>query len=306
MAANLFNMKKIITFILGFVVVFGAIFLFRNFILEKVLVFYVQKQYAYDLSFDKLSWKYNRLRVNELILENDELRLNIDKLQVPLSLYIKPLLEPNVQGANIHLKKFDTNLEDVNLVKNVKVYDLNIKKLKIKKNTYQDIFLQFHVETGKLNLYSEQISPLGPNSKITVNIERNKENDIYCADLKLDSVSPYEIINIAGQGEKVYWNGEFSGDLKFCIDKKRQLLKPHLLLNSDEQGLLDVKDKKALEFMRHRMDQRSFNALIDNLNNYVYNNGIITLHSTEEAKVLAIDLKSEAYGTRRVEIVLHD
>ncbi|MDD5069656.1 MAG: hypothetical protein PHV17_02910 [Candidatus Omnitrophica bacterium] len=123
--------------------------------------------------------------------------------------------------------------------------------------------------------------------------------------MKLSNVSFFELVELFDSKDNISANGLFSGDL--AIDLKGvSVTKINSILNNPFGGFISVPNQKDILFLKDRLDKASYQALIDNFNNYGYNKGVIEVESTSNDIEVKLNFESVKRGQRNMTFYLHD
>ena len=99
--------------------------------------------------------------------------------------------------------------------------------------------------------------------------------------------------------------GMFDGQIKSCFKGAKPMsLKTEFFNN--QGGFVHIKKEASFYLLRKQLDKATYNKVIDNLENYRYNEGNIAIHKEENNLVVKILLDSEEMGKRDITLNLHN
>ncbi|MDP2923589.1 MAG: hypothetical protein Q8O30_07740 [Candidatus Omnitrophota bacterium] len=129
-------------------------------------------------------------------------------------------------------------------------------------------------------------------------------NGIYL-DADFENVSFENIISIIAGEDNATIRGTFNGNLTLYWDGDK-LIKLAGSFHNKEGGFINIKKETSLDFIKNYLDALSYKALIDNLKNYEYNIGEISIVNERDILSLKMDFSSEKMGRRNLIINLHN
>ena len=107
-----------------------------------------------------------------------------------------------------------------------------------------------------------------------------------------------------GAQDKVYLEGDYSGEVGACFNKG-VLAELTGFFNSASQGLIRIEKEMAFDFLKQRLDKKSYEALVDSFRNYTYNKGNISISKQEDVISVHLDFNSESAGRRDIIVNYH-
>lgn len=183
-------------------------------------------------------------------------------------------------------------------------YMLTIPRMVIKKKEIEDLSFPLKIGSTFIELVRGENVFFGPEAYVRGKVEYKKP-DTFCLDLVLERASFANIMEIINEKGDFTLDGLFGGDIGFCIKGKEISLVRGNFYNK-QGGMINIKKEASLDFLRKYLDEDTYNRLIDNLKNYAYNKGGISL-STDDARLIAVlNFESEKMGKRQFAVTFHN
>jgi hypothetical protein len=126
-----------------------------------------------------------------------------------------------------------------------------------------------------------------------------------CFFLSLTDLSFKDLIFLATGKKEIVLKGKFKGEAKICFkDSKISYLE--LAIYNLKRGKIKIKKEASLDFLKKRLDEKSYSYLLDNLKNYKYDKGNIEAKLDKNGIILKANFSSKELGERNITIKLHD
>ena len=204
----------------------------------------------------------------------------------------------NSRGKYVEIK--GARLEEMDSGKHA----LIIPQLKIMDNEIKDLAIPVTIKDKNLILERTKQESLGDIAYLEGVVEFGNFNNI-CVRLDLSDVSFSNIMGLVYKGEDIALKGMFDGQIKSCFKGAKPMsLKTEFFNN--QGGFVHIKKEASFDLLRKQLDKTTYNKLIDNLENYRYNEGNIAIHKEENNLVVKILLDSEEMGKMDITLNLHN
>ncbi len=262
----------------------------------------------------KTSAKDTDKKALPLHLDLIDARIKIDDPKV-LTLDVDLTFEAIFEGS--HLKKLkDLEIKEGSLRKGgtVLVFDvkketsklslLRITSLKIKEKEAKNIFIPLAVSDESI-VFERVDGDLFGSSAVVSGVFDFKDYNNLCVSLKANEVSFANVISLAGSDKNFSIDGAFSGSFKACLrGVKLEDIEGNFYNNKG--GLVNIKKEADLAFLKRHLDEKSYQAIIDNFKNYNYNEGEIGLSKEGSDLALKLNFDSKDSGKRDIMINFHN
>lgn len=292
-------MKK---FIFIFCLIFLAIFLARNFIAEKVLVYYFRSRFKVESSFEKISLNINQVKAEKIEFLAADYRFLAKGIRLGFNLAALDGLE----NYNLEVEKgfFSSPEADVEFkIIPGQTHRLYLKKLKLGNKKLKGLNLRFFGKENKIFFDNFYADFLNPESKIFAFFEFNDFSS-FCAEVAFNQVNSKNIIKQLLESKEEFIKGFFSGQLNFCFSKTK-LTHIDARLNSFSRGLINIKKKSWLPEGEKYLKTSGYD-ISESFKDYEYDQGTILLRQRGTTLVLEINFDSQSHGLRNIVISLHD
>jgi len=183
-------------------------------------------------------------------------------------------------------------------------YELSIPLLRIKDKAIQDILLLAELKDDIIIIKQSEIGLLGSLADVQGVIDFSNLDKVYLK-LMLSDISLNNIVSLLDKENSVTFKGPFGGDLDICF-KDNMLYTAQGALRNTEGGIIRIEKETSLGFLQTYFDEASYNSLIDNLKNYAYNEGELTLTQDADAVIVNLKFDSENLGKRNITISFHN
>ena len=211
---------------------------------------------------------------------------------------VKLLRNLDIPDCNIKSKSLDVTLNFRRVAPGV--YILKVPTAAIKGREIQDISIILTAEEDRFIFRDIETDLLGPYPFVSgvVSLEGYKS---ICLKLDVEDISFSKLVDLAGRGEDIFFEGLFEGDLEICLDGKGVSLIKGAFHNSGG-GVVDIKKETSLNFLREHIDKASYSALINNLKNYRYNKAELEVLKKEGILTINARFTSEEMGDKNISV----
>lgn len=198
----------------------------------------------------------------------------------------------NFKANNLTLRKYNQDL-----------YKLNISDLTIGSKGFKNINIPLKIKVNKV-IFPRAENIFFGSEAYAAGVFCFGAKDVYL-DADFENVSFENIISIIAGEDNATIRGTFNGNLTLCWEGDK-LIKLAGSFHSKEGGFINIKKETSLDFIKNYLDEPSYKALIDNLKNYEYNIGKISIDNEGDTLSLKMDFSSEKMGRRNLIINLHN
>lgn len=206
----------------------------------------------------------------------------------------------SVPECKIKIKDFETNFR---IVKEEE-YKLEVFVLKVNDKKINDLEISFDIIDNIFLIKSVKNDLLGVKPVIKGKLTLESYNDI-CLEMSVKDVSFRNIVNLFNEDEGVIIKGTFLGEFNVCLNKGKLYQLNGGMYNKSGGGL-DIKKDASLGFLRKYLNESSYDALVDNLRNYRYNNAGFEINMDKSKISINLDFRSESMGRRNLMFNLYD
>ncbi len=183
-------------------------------------------------------------------------------------------------------------------------YTLHIDKFKVKENEIEDISIGLSLGLEQTEIRNVKTDILGDSASLKGVIDYKDYNDI-CILFILKEVSLNGAKNLFMEKQKVLFQGRFDGKVYFCL-KGKEIVDIDVNLYNNTGGRIDVKERRAVSFLKKRMDESSYNTLMNSLQDYKYNRGKIKISQDNDVIIVNMFFSSPVLGERNLTVNFHD
>jgi hypothetical protein len=181
------------------------------------------------------------------------------------------------------------------------LYRLNINNLAIASKEFGNISVPLKIKANQVIFPKAKNAFFGPDAYMGGVFFSAGES---CLKLKFNDISFANIIAIMAGEDNADVQGLFDGQLTLCT-AANQLKEIVAAFKNKKGGLVNIKKETSLDFLKSYLDAPSYKALVDNLKNYEYNIGQVTIASEQGVLAFKINLNSEKMGRRNIVINIH-
>ncbi len=130
-------------------------------------------------------------------------------------------------------------------------------------------------------------------------------NDRICIDFSFKNIMAEKVVEFFDKQDSFMLKGLFSGALQSCF-KDGTFSGVQAVLHDSEGGNIDIKKEANLDFLKKRLDDESYNTLIDNFRNYTYNEGGVKVRQDNRDLIVDFGFDSKKSGERNLTINFHN
>ncbi len=183
-------------------------------------------------------------------------------------------------------------------------YSARIPSLTIGKKTIGEIHFHLEFYLKHIEIINSANPFFGPAGSIGGRIEK-KNKDLVCIRVAGENLSFKNLLSLTDKNEDLIFEGLFRGDVTLCLQSGRPVFVSAGMRN-DLGGTIEIKKETSLSFLRRYLDAATYSRIIDNLKNYDYNKGAISLSSSDSQLVAELYFESEEMGKRDFTIIFHN
>lgn len=204
--------------------------------------------------------------------------------------------EGNIEAANFKLRR-------ITLKKYLRGrYKLNIADAVIVSKEFKNIAIPLKTKINKIIFPRAKNILFGPQARLAADL--GFDGKFTYLNAGFQSVSFENIISIVAGEDNANIRGLFDGDLALCWQGDK-LVKLRGDFRNDKGGFINLNKDTALDFMKNYLDVPSYKALVDNLKNYEYNIGELTVSKEEDTISFKMNFNSEKMGRRNITVNIH-
>ncbi|MCF7873098.1 MAG: hypothetical protein K9L80_02725 [Candidatus Omnitrophica bacterium] len=295
-------MKKI--FISLFLVV-AIVFLARNMIAKESLKYYLNYNFKIEASFEKVNIGLKKIIIDKANLVKDNFQFKAKNIEARyevnfpfwLSLDSLRIVDAQIKDQQLGSLNFDFIPYD-------DYHQFFGNNLLFKGKEIGNFSLSIKLEENKLYFYNLESTFIDSAFLLSGYLNLGDFNNI-CIDLVVKDLALSDIIFLFGDKKKINLEGKFSGKGDCCF-KNNKISYLDLDIDGLEGGVINFKEETSLDFLKNRLDKKSYRYLLDNLKNYKYDTGSIGAETEKNNLVLEANFFSEELGKRNITIKLHD
>jgi hypothetical protein len=273
---NLQNIKNMFSATKGVNLSTAAVIKLFNFSLKDISI---KLEEAYDFKLNLQFSLEGKIEDNNIIINN--IAANDGNLKLL-----------NFDAKGITLKKYIQDL-----------YRLNIKHIAIISKEFKDVDIPLKIKTNEVILPEAKNIFLGKDARMQGIFRFEGKKSYLEAEFK--DISFSNIISIFSREDNANIDGTFDGNIIICWQDNK-LVKLVSNFRSRSGGFINIKKEASLGFLKTYLDGPSYKALIDNLKNYEYNIGEISINNEGDVLSFKLGFSSEKMGKRNLIINLHN
>jgi hypothetical protein len=295
-------MKKIFIFLFLIIV---SIFLARNIIAKESLKYYLSSNFDIEAFFGKIDIGLKKIIIDEANLAKDNFQFKAKNIEVgykvnfPFQLSFDFL---KIVAAQIKDQRFGSLALD--FVPHDNYYQLFGNNLSFKRKEIENFSLIIKLKKNKLYFYDLESTFIDSSFRLSGYLNLDGVNDI-CMDLVVKDLALSDMVFLFGDKKKINLEGKFSGKVDCCF-KNNKISYLDLDIDDLEGGVINFKEETSLDFLKNRLDKKSYRYLLDNLKNYKYDEGSIRVKTDKNNLILEANFLSKELGKRNIAITLHD
>jgi len=183
-------------------------------------------------------------------------------------------------------------------------YELAIAKVVFKGEEIRDVRIPFRIIDKTIIFEKSPQNFFGTSAYLEGTLAVSGDN-APSLHLEVTDASFINLGRLLGAEDSVVVEGLFEGIVDVsCVPPEPLSIRARF--HNPQSGLVNIKKETSLEFLRERLDEASYNALIDNFRNYRYNRGTIALSAQEHDLIVQMDFDSQELGKRSITVNFHD
>ena len=183
-------------------------------------------------------------------------------------------------------------------------YTMTISQLIIRDKKIKDISVPLDIGKDSIILVKAPHDFLGEKAYLDGMIDL-KDLQRLCIHLNAHDVSFASLADFMGGKDDVELAGLFNGNIDFCWQGP-SLSSIKGDFSAAGEGFIHVKKEASLDPLKQRLDEKSYNTLIDNFKNYRYNDAIISIRTEDRVPSLEMHFNSEELGDRDITFNFYD
>jgi hypothetical protein len=273
---NLQSIKTMLPAAKGVGVNTAAVIALFNFDLKDISI---KLEQAYDFNLNLQFSLMGKIENNKVIIDN--IAINDGSLKLL-----------NFDAKRINLKKYARDL-----------YNFDIGHIAIVNKEFKDIRIPLKIRTNEVIFPQAKNALFGKDAYVRGIFHFDGKKSYLDAEFK--DISFNNIISIFSREDNANIEGTFDGNIIICWQDNR-LIKLISNFRSKSGGFINIKKEASLGFLKTYLDGPSYKALIDNLKNYEYNIGELSINNEEDVLSFKLSFSSEKMGKRNLTINLHN
>ncbi len=271
-------MKKTFTFILVFLcLIITAGFFTKDIIVKETLKYYLKSNFKVASSWGNLNLGFKKLSLEKVNLSRENFEISVKNLEFEYEFDFPRQLKPNY----------------------LKIGDLVIDNKKIK-----NLNLIFELQDKRLNFYNFQANFINDSALISGFVDFSNLGNV-CIVIAVEDIALKSVVYLFADKKDVSLAGEFSGKTKACFTGNK-INDFYLDIDNLKGGAINFQKETALDFLKGRVDEKSYLYLLDNLKNYQYDKGKIAAGVDKEDIIFRANFDSQMSGERNITIKLHN
>ncbi|MFO8052708.1 MAG: YdbH domain-containing protein [Candidatus Omnitrophota bacterium] len=295
-------MKKIAIFL--FLVV-AVILLARNIIAKESLKYYLNSNFKIEASFEGVNVGLKKIIINEANLAKDNFQFKAKKIEARYKVnFLFQLSLESLEIVDAQLKDQQFGSLNFGLIPHDNYYQFLGNNLSFKGKEIGDFSLSIRLREDELYFYNLESTFIDSASLLSGYLDLGDFNNI-CMDLAAKDLALSDIVFLFGDKEEINLEGKFSGKVNCCF-KNNKLSYLNLDVDDRGGGVINFKKETSLDFLKNRLDKKSYRYLLDNLKNYKYDKGNIKVDLEENDIVFEANFSSKELGERNITIKLHN
>jgi hypothetical protein len=197
------------------------------------------------------------------------------------------------------MKKIILSVLLVSLIVFIKADNLRAGDTKI-----DDLKAPFKSQDNQLRYGILQFDIINQSASLSGYFDLSDSNNS-CFFLSVTDLSVKELIFLATGKKEIVLKGKFKGEAKICF-KDNKISYLDLGIYNLKGGKINIKKEASLDFLKKRLDEKSYSYILDNLKNYKYDKGDIEAKLDKKDIILKANFSSKELGERNITIKLHD
>lgn len=182
------------------------------------------------------------------------------------------------------------------------LYRMAVKNLRIKEKEFSAIMLPVKIKTGKVFFPKAKNTFFGDKAYTSAALTFKGKDLLFNANL--EDASFENILAIAGP-DSANIGGLFDGKISLSFSGS-SLKDLKVNFSNKDGGRITIPKETSFDFLKNYLDAPSYKALVDNLKNYDYNIGEISITKEKDTLGIRIDFSSEKMGRRNITINIHN
>lgn len=288
--------KKILLAFSILAVIIFSFFLAKDLIFKSLLERYLYNNFQAQSSFEKINLNLKCFDAHGVSLLKNQDYFSADKVRLCFNLF--SLGDPQTYGLEI--KGADFNIQDsargnFNLIPGEEKHFLEMKGLEVFKKKIEKLFLSLYLAEGSLYFQDLESDLFSAQPDISGQFDFLGREEI-CGHIVLEKLPLEDLIFLfADKKEGLEASGKFSGRVNFCFDQG-EVSYLGGGIEAVGGGMLNIKQEAPIDFLRKRLDKKSYQYLIDSLKKYKYDKGSITLTKEEGIVSVQVSFDSQLLG----------
>lgn len=296
--------KKSFFLAVFFLVLF--LFLARGLILKKALEHYLNRNFEIESSFERVNFGLSYLTADSISLGYGKNRFLGEDVFLKFSFF--SLFDPGayrVQVRNARVFLYEKGSFNFSLNPAGRHHFLRFSKVDLGPAQEEIDKLNFllTLEKNSLDFSLFESSIFSPETKLSGRVNFSGLTS-FCGGILLENFFIGDLIWLFLKPEELNLVGNFKGRIDFYWEKGKP---PHFEadIKAVEKGVIDLKKREPLEFLKNHLDPGSYAYFLDSLRDYKYDRGRIGLEKKEKFIRVELDFHSDVLGSRKADIRLH-
>jgi len=198
----------------------------------------------------------------------------------------------NLKVIHLRIKKHKGN-----------IYVLSLPKIVIRDREIKDTTIFLEPRRGKMVISQIETPLLGEIAWVKGELNWEDYRSV-CLHLNLGNISFKNVMEVVTKRGEMDSEGFFEGKVEFCFSSGRfPLLRVNLYNNKG--GTIRINKQPSFDFLRRYLKEETYNYLIDNLRNYRYNKGEISIFNQDKVLILKVNFSSQKMGERNIIVNFH-
>ena len=186
------------------------------------------------------------------------------------------------------------------------LYILKIKELIIKNKSIADLLIDFEFDPNQRSIFIKNVSNqyVNPEAQITGTLDLTDIKRPIMA-LEIKNLFLNKVIEFFDLQKDIVMEGIYDGQFEIEFDQTSiGDIKGNFA--NITGGVIHIKNETSLDFLLKYIDKKTYDILVDNLKNYSYAIGNMSIQRSGSSLILDMDFKSDPLGKREIVIDFHD
>ena len=204
----------------------------------------------------------------------------------------------NVRGErfnikNTHLKRLQND-----------AYILNVPELEINGRTLKNLIIPLKMRKSKIIFERARQEILGPKAFIEGVLEFEDLRNI-CLYINIDNICFTDLARLISDNKSMIFEGLFGGKIHFCF-LGTKITTLECSFYNGKGGSIHIKETESFDFLKRNLGEATHAALVNNLKNYMYDEGTVAMRKVNSDLTVTLNLDSQEMGERNITINFHN